>query len=125
MKAGGVGAEASALLEAPEVPSSGALDSCLGATAEGATQSAAPEAEAPEASVGHHEAESQGSPQLGAPEVVSSGGSPAAPYAGCRVPRFGRLRLDFDALRKRKGSPSRSSGVVRLVKHKKYITIDE
>ena len=107
------------------MPSLGARDSCLGVTAEGATQSTAPEAEASEVSAGHHEAEPKGSPQPSTPEVVSLGASPAAPRAGCRVQRFGLLRLDFDALRKRKGSPSCSSDAFRPLKQRKYIAIDE
>ena len=107
------------------MPSPGARDSCPGVTAEGATQSAAPEAEAPEASAGRREAEPDSSPQLGAPEVASSGASPAAPCAGRHVQRFGRLRVDFDALRKRKGSPSCSRGAFRPLKQRKYIAIDE
>ena len=108
LEVGGVGAKASAPLEALEVPFPGARDTCLGATAEGATQSAAHEAEASEAEAGHHEAEPEGSPQPSPPKVVSSGASPAAPCAGCHIQRFGWLRLDFDALRRRKGSPSLS-----------------
>ena len=118
-------AEASTPLKVPEVPSPGARDSCPGVTAEGATQSAAPEAEASEVSAGHHEAEPEGSPQPSTPEVVSSGASAAVPCAGCRVQGFGRLRLDFDALRERKGSPSCSSDAFRPLKQRKYIAIDE
>ena len=92
---------------------------------EGATQSDAAEAEAPEVSVGHREAELDGSPQLDAPEVASSGASPAVPCAGRHVQRFGRLRVDFDALCNRKGSPSCGSGTFRPLKQRKYITIDE
>ena len=103
----------------------GARDSCSWLTAEGATQSAAPEAEAPEVSAGHHEPEPVGSPQPSTPEVVSLGASPAVPYAGRHVQRFGRLRVDFDALRKRKGSPSCSRGAFRPLKQRKYIAIDE
>ena len=125
LEAGGAGAEASTPLEAPEVPSPRARDSCPGVIAEGATRSAAPEAEASEVSAGHHEAEPVVSPQPSTPEVVSSGASPAAPHAGCRIQRFGRLRLDFDALRKRKESPSCSSDAFRPLKQRKYIAIDE
>ena len=103
----------------------GARDSCLGVTAEGAAQSAAPEAEASEVSAGHHEAVPEGSPQPNTPKVVSSGASPTMPHASCRVQRFGRLRLDFDALRKRKGSPNCSSDAFRTLKQRKYITIDK
>ena len=71
LEARGVGAEASTPLEAPEVPSPGAHDSCPGVTAEGATQSAAPKATASEASAGHHEAVPEGSPQPSTPEAVS------------------------------------------------------
>ena len=107
------------------MPSPGARDSCPGVTAEGATQSAAPEAEAPEASAGRREAEPDSSPQLGAPEVVSLGASPVSPRDGRHVQRFGRLRVDFEELRKRKGSPSGSSGAFGPLKRRKYIAIDE
>ena len=120
-----MGSEVSTPSVAPEAPSLGARDSRSGVAVEGATQSAAPKAEAPEALVGHCEAEPDDSPQLGAPKVASSGASPAAPCAGRHVQRFGRLRVDFDALRKRKGSPSCSSGAFRPLKQRKYIAIDE
>ena len=113
------------LPEAPEASSPGTRDSRPGAAAEGVTQSDAPEAEAPEASAGRREAELDSSPQLGAPEVVSSGAYPVAPRAGRHVQRLGRFRVDFMAHRKRKESSSCSSGTVRPLKHRKYIAIDE
>ena len=100
-------------------------DSCLGVTTKGVTQSVAPKVEAPEVLAGHHEAVPGGSPHPITPEAVSSVASPTVPRAGCRVQRFGRLRLDFDALRKRKGSPSCSSDAFRPLKQRKYITIEE
>ena len=112
-------------LAAPEAPPVGARDLCPEETVEGATPSAAPEAEAPEAPVGHHEAEPEGSPQPSAAEVAPSGASPAVPSAGDHVRGFGRLRLNFDALRKRKGSPSCSGDAFRPLKQRKYNAIDE
>ena len=110
---------------APEAPSLGARDSRSGVAVQGETQFAAPENKAPKASVGHREAEPNGSPQLGAPEAASSGASPVTPCTGRHAQCFGWLRVDFDALRKRKGSPSCSSGAFRPLKQMKYITIDE
>ena len=119
------GAEVLTLPEAPEAPSSGTRGPRPGAVVEGATQPAAPEAEVPEASASHREAEPDSSSQVGASEVVSLGASPVAPCAGRHVQRFGRLRVDFEALRNRKGSPSYSSGTPRPLKQRKYIAIDE
>ena len=84
-----------------------------------------PKAAAPEAPVGRREAEAEVSTQYGTPKVASSGATPAAPGGGDRTLGFGRLRLNFDALRKRKGSPSCSSDAFRPLKQRKYITIDE
>nr|XP_020181403.1 wiskott-Aldrich syndrome protein homolog 1-like [Aegilops tauschii subsp. strangulata] len=111
-EAGGTGAQVSTPPVAPEAPSPGARDSH-------------PEAKVLEASAGHRGAEPDGSPPLGAPEVVSSGAAPVAPYAGRHAQRFGRLRVDIDALRKRKGSPSSRSGAFRPLKQRKYFAIDE
>ena len=83
------------------------------------------EAEAPEASAGRCEAEPDSSPQLGAPEVVPSSTSPAALRVGRHVQRFGRLCVDFEELRKRKGSPSHGSGTFGPLKRRKYIAVDE
>nr|XP_020148232.1 translation initiation factor IF-2-like [Aegilops tauschii subsp. strangulata] len=124
-RVGDAAAAAPTPLEAPEAPSPGAHDPCPEVTVEGATRSTAPKAEAPEAPTGHHEAEPEGSPQPNTPEVVPSGASPAAPSAGGRVQGFSQLRLDFDALRKRKGSPSCSGDALRPLKQRKYIAVDE
>ena len=124
-EAGGASAEVSMPPEALEASSSGTRDPYAGAGAEGATQSAAPEAEASVVSAGHHGAEPEGSPKPSAHEAASSGASLAAPCAGCHIQRFGRLRVDFKELRKRKGSPSCSSSVFGPLKRRKYIAIDE
>ena len=110
---------------APEASSSGTRDSCPGAAVEGAMQPASPEAEAPEASVGRCEAKPDGSPQLGAPEAAPSSASPVAPRVGRHVQRFGRLCVDFEELRKRKGSLSCGSGTFGPLKQRKYIAVDE
>lgn len=47
------------------------------------------------------------------------------PNVGGRVQGFGRLRMDFDALRKRKGSLSCSGDAFRPLKQRKYIAMDE
>ena len=104
--------------------SSGTRDSHARAAAEGATQLAAPEVEALEASAGRREAEPDSFPQLGAPEAPL-GASPVAPHDGRHVQRFGRLRVDFEELRKRKGPPSCCCGAFGPLKRRKYIAIDE
>nr|XP_020179623.1 BRD4-interacting chromatin-remodeling complex-associated protein-like [Aegilops tauschii subsp. strangulata] len=119
LEARGAGAEVSTPPEAPEASSSGSRDSRPWVAVEGVMRSIAPGVEAPEASAGHRGAEADGSPHLGAPEVVSSSASPAAPCIGRHVQHFGRLRVDFEALRKRKGSPSCSSGAFRPLKQRK------
>ena len=125
LEAGGAGAEVLTSLEAPEASSPGARDSCPEVTAEEVMQSTAPEAAAPEVLAGHREAGPESSPRSSTPEVASSSASPAAPCAGCRIQCFGRLHLDFDVLRKRKGSPSCSSDAFRPLKQRKYIAIDK
>ena len=109
---------------APEASTSGTHDSCPGSAVEGAKQPASPEAGAPEASASHYEAEPDSSPQLGAPEAAPSSASPVAPRVGRHVQRFGRLCVDFEELRKRKGSPS-GSGIFGPLKRRKYIAVDE
>lgn len=91
---------------ASEASSSGTRDSCPGAEVEGATQPTSPEAKAPEALAGHCKAEPDCSPQLGTPEAAPSSASPAAPCVGRHVQHFGWLCVDFEELRKRRGSPS-------------------
>ena len=125
LEADGAGAESLMLPRTPEASSSGTRDSCPGAAVEGAMQPTNPEAEAPETSAGCCEVEPDSSHQLGAPEVVPSSASPVAPRVGRHVQRFGRLCVDFEELRKRKESPSCSSGAFRPLKRRKYITIDK
>ena len=120
-----MGTGVSMLPGAPEASSSGTRDSCPGTAAEEVMQSAVLEAEAPEASAGPREEEPDGSPQHGAPEAVSLGASPVAHRAGHHVQHLGRFRVDFAALQKRRGYLSCSSGVIRPLKHRKYITVDE
>ena len=88
-------------------------------------QPASPEAGSPEASASHYEAEPDSSPQLGASEAAPPSTSPAAPHVGRHVQRFGWLYVDFEELRKRKGSPSCGSGTFRPLKRRKYIANDE
>ena len=123
-EAGGAGADVSMQPEAPEASSSGTRDPHAGATAEEATQLAVPEFEAPEASAGCCKVEPVSFPQLGAPEA-SLGISPVAPRDGPHVHCFGRLRVDFEELRKRKESPSCSGGAFGPLNGRKYIAIDE
>jgi len=87
-------------------------------------QHVAPEAEALEASGGRNETAPDCSLQPGTVEVVLSSTSPAAPRAGRHVQRFGRLCVDFEELRERKGSPS-GSGIFGPFKRRKYIAVDE
>ena len=89
-----------------------------------AMQHVAPEAETPDALGGRGETAPDCSPQPGTPEVVLSSTSLAAPRTGRHVQRFGRLCMDFEELRKRKGSPSRS-GILGPLKRRKYIVVDE
>ena len=89
----------------------------------GASQPDTPEATAPEAPAGRHVAEATVAMQYGTPEVTSSGAIPAAPGAGDRTLGFGRLRLNFDVLRKRMVSPSYSGDAFRPLKQRKYIAI--
>ena len=91
---------------APEASSSGARGPSPGASVTEAAQHAVPEVKAPEASGGRGETAPDCSPQPGTPEVVPSSTSPAAHRVGRHVQRFGRLCVDFEELRKRKGSPS-------------------
>ena len=90
----------------PGVSSSGARDPSPGASVTEATQHAVPEVKA---SGGRGETAPDCSPQPGAPEVVPPSSSSASRRAGRLVQRFGRLCVDFEELRKRKGSPSGNS----------------
>ena len=87
--------------------------------ARGASHPDTPKATTTKAPVGRYEAED------GTPKVASSGVTPAASGAGDRALGFGQLRLNFDVLRKRKGSPSCSGDAFRPLKLRKYIAIDE
>nr|XP_020147867.1 translation initiation factor IF-2-like [Aegilops tauschii subsp. strangulata] len=122
---GDAAAEASAPLGAPGGPTHGSLESRPDEAAEGASQPDAPEATAPDAPAGRREAEGKVSTQYGTPEVTSSGASPAEPGVGDCNLGFGWLRLNFDALRKRKGSPSCSGDAFRPLKQRKYNAVDE
>jgi len=64
------------------------------------------------------------SPQPGTPEDILPSSSSAPLRTGRHVQRFGRLCVDFDELRKRKGSPS-GSGTLGPLKQRKYIAVDE
>ena len=109
-EAGGLSAEVQMPPGDLGASSSGSHDSSLGASVAEATQHAAPEAKTLEASGGRGETAPNCSPQPGTPEVVLMSTSPATPRTGRHVQRFGWLCVDFEELRKRKGSPS-GSGV--------------
>ena len=103
---GGAAAEEPASLGAPEVSSPGAQEihpeEAPGRTA----QSDNPEGEAPEAPTSHHGAETDDYMLPSTHEVASSGATPAALVIGDHTRGFGRFHSNFEALRKRKGSPS-------------------
>ena len=122
-EAGGPSAEEHMPRGDPGASSSGARDLSPGASVTEATKHAVPEVKAPEASGGRGEAATDCLPQSGTPEVVPPSFSSASPRAGRHVQRFGRLCVDFEELRKRKGSPS-SSNIFRPLKQRKYIAID-
>ena len=108
---------------APEAWSLGTHDSCPGAVVEEAMQPTSPEAGAPETLTGRYEAGHDGSPRLGAPETAPLSASPVAPHVGRHVQRFSRFCMDFEELRKRKGSLS--SGTFGPLKRRKYIAVDK
>ena len=108
----------------PGASSSGTRDPSPGALVTEALQHAVPEVKAPEASGGRGESAPNYSPQPGTPEVVPPSSSSASPRAGRHVQRFGRLCLDFEELRKRKGSLS-SNNICGPLKRRKYFAIDE
>ena len=57
------------------------------------------------------------------PETAPSSDSLVAPRVGRHIQCFGRLWMDFEELRKRKGSPS--SGTFGPLKRRKYIAVDK
>ena len=118
-------AEGAALDKAPEVAAPEARVSRPEEATRRLTQLDATEAGAPEARASSRKAEAEGSMQPDTPEVASSRATPAAHGAVGRTRGFGQLRLNFEALRKRKGSPSCSDDAYRPLKHRKYIAIDE
>ena len=123
-EAGGPSAEEHMSCGDPGASSSGARDPSPGASVTEATQHAVPEVKAPEASGGCSETAPDCSPQPGAPEVVPPSSSSASRRAGRLVQRFGRLCMDFEELRKRKGSPSGNS-IFGPLKPRKYFAVDE
>ena len=107
----------------PGASSSGACDPPPEASVTEETQHAAPEAKAPGASGGCGETVPGCLPQPGTPEDILPGSS-SVPLHTCRhVQRFGRLCVDFEELRKRKGSPS-GSNIFGPLKRRKYIAVD-
>ena len=123
-EAGGPSAEEHMSRGDPGASSLGARDPSPGASVTEATQHAVPEVNAPKASGGRSETAPDCSPQPGTPEVVSPSSSLAPPRTGRHVQRFDRLCVDFEELRKRKGSPSGSS-IFGSLKRRKYFAIDE
>ena len=86
-------------------------------------QHATPEAKAPGASGGRGETVPGCSPQPGTPEDILASSSSAPLRAGRHVQRFGRLCVDFEEIRKRKGPPS-GSNIFGPLKRRKYIAVD-
>ena len=107
----------------PGASSSGACDPPPEASVAEETRHAAPEAKALGALGGCGEMVLGCLPQPGTPEAIPLGSSSAPPRTGRHVQRFGRLCVDFEELRKRKGSPS-GSNIFGPLKRRKYIAID-
>ena len=111
--------------KAPEVAAPEAWVSHLGGTVGRLARSEAPGLEASEARAGGPEAGAEEPSRPDAPEVTTPEAPTNALGANGRAPGFGQLRLDFEALRKRKGSPSCSDDAYRPLKQRKYIAMDE
>ena len=115
----------------PGASSSGACDAPPEAPVTYEMRHAAPEAEAPGASGGRSKKELGCSPHPGSPKAIPLSSSSAPPRAarhaqraGHHVQRFDHPCVDFEELRKRKGSPSGGS-IFGPLKRRKYIDIDE
>ena len=122
--AGGSSAEGHRPSGDPGVSSSGACDPPPEASVAEEMQQVAPESEAPGASGGCSERAQGCSPRSGSPKAIPLGSSSASLRTGCHVQRFGRLCVDFEELRKRKGSPS-GSNIFGPLKRRKYIAVDK
>ena len=122
-EAGDSSAEEHVLSGDPGASSSGACHPPPGASVAEEVQHAAPEAKAPGASGGCGETVPGCLAQPGTPEDILPGSSSASPRTGRHVQRFGRLCVDFEELRKRKGSPS-GGNIFGPLKRRKYIAID-
>ena len=61
----------------------------------------------------------------GAPKAATQGALSTAPPAEDHPSKPGRLRLNLEALRKRKGSLSCNCDAYRTLKQRKYIAVDE
>ena len=109
----------------PEVVAPGAWASYPKVAAVGPARSEASRLEAPEAQASCPEAKTEGSMQPDSPEVIPSGAPPTVPSNDDRAQGFGQLRLNIEALRKRKVLPSGNGGTYRPLKQRKYIAKDE
>ena len=107
----------------PGASSSGACDPSPETLDDAEARHAVPEDKAPGSSGGCGEAVPDCSPQLGTPEVGHRSSSSPSPRAGRHVQRFGRLCVDFEEPRKRKGSSS-GNNIFGPLKRRKYIAID-
>ena len=107
----------------PGASSSGACHSPFEALAAEETLHATPEAKAPGASGGRGETGPGCLPQPGTPEDILPSSSSALLRFGRHVQCFSHLCVDFEELRKRKGSPS-GSNIFGPLKWRKYIAVD-
>ena len=71
------------------------------------------------------EAVAEGKVLPGAPEAAAQGAPLTALAVEDRPSKPGRLRVNLESLRKRKGSPSYNSDAYRPLKKRKYIAVDE
>lgn len=83
------------------------------------------EASATEARASGPEAVAEGQVPPGAPKAATQGALLSTRAVEDRSSRPGRLRLNLEALRKRKGSPSSNSDTYWPLKQRKYIAVDE
>ena len=123
MGAGDLTAEEHMLSGDPGASSSGVCDPPPEASITEETRHAAPEVKAPGDSGGCGETALGCSPQPGTPEDILPSSSSALARTGRHVQHFGRLCVDFEELRKRKGSPG-GSNIFGPLKRRKYIAID-
>ena len=107
----------------PGASSSGACHPPPEASVVEEAQHATPEAKASRASGGCGETVPGCSRPPGTLEDILPRSSTSPPRTGRHVQRFGRLCVDFEELRKRKGSPG-ASNIFGPLNRRKYIAVD-